>query len=396
MAKFSRRDALLGATAGITIVKPQTAFTYQANSAVAFGIIGTGGRGRYDGTHMVNDGRTRLVAICDAYPDRIDLAKTQVPTADKATAYKDLNQLLAHPGIDAVLIATPVFLHPAHFEAAVQAKKHIYCEKPAGADVAGVKRLVRASQKADKSKTIQFGFQQRFSPEYLKAYEYYTSGKLGDVKMVQSYWILGNTPPKGTFKSPYPVADQKVRHWGQWMETSGGAIVEQDCHGVDVLNWFAGAPHPDKAYGTGGLRYPITYGDWDSDHHTITYYYPKGVEGWLISVKHTAGYRDVREQIYGSNHMVEVARTYYKLHGMIPSAPLKNADNLADRSMMEKGESKREITIDALEAFLTSIINKKPYNMAQMAADATFTSILGRMAYQKKREVTWDEMMKSA
>jgi hypothetical protein len=64
--------------------------------------------------------------------------------------------------------------------------------------------------------------------------------------------------------------------------------------------------------------------------------------------------------------------------------------------MMEKGESRREITIDALEAFLTSIINKKPYNMAQMAADATFTSILGRMAYQKKREVTWDEMMKSA
>lgn len=394
MAQITRRDALMGAAAGITIVKPQTAFTYQANSAVAFGIIGTGGRGRYDGTHMVNDGRTRLVAICDAYPDRIDLAKTQIPTGDKAKAYKDLNELLAQRDIDAVLIATPVFLHPAHFEAAVQAKKHIYCEKPAGADVAGVKRLVRASQKADKSKTIQFGFQQRFSPEYLKAESFMKSGKLGEVKMLMSYWVLGNTPPKG-FKSPYPVEDQKIRHWGSWMETSGGAIVEQDCHGVDVLNWFAGA-NPVKAYGTGSLRYPLAYGDWDSDHHNITYYYPKGVEGWLTSIKHTAGYRDVREQIYGSLGMVEVARTYYKLHGMIPTAPLKNADNLADRSMIEKGESKREITIDAIEAFFTSIIEKKPYNMAQMAADATFTSILGRMAYQKKREVTWDEMMRSA
>jgi myo-inositol 2-dehydrogenase / D-chiro-inositol 1-dehydrogenase len=394
MAKLTRRDALMGATAGITIVKPQTAFTYQANSAVAFGIIGTGGRGRYDGTHMVNDGRTRLAAICDVYPDRIDLAKTQIPGADKATVYKDLHQLLAQPGIDAVLITTPVFLHPVHFEAAVQAKKHIYCEKPAGADVAGVKRLLRASQKADKSKTIQFGFQQRFSREYLKAYEYLTSGKLGDVKMLHSYWILGNTPPKA-FKSPYSPEDQKIRHWGMWMETSGGAIVEQDCHGVDILNWFARAL-PTSAYGTGGLRYPLAYGDWDSDHHTITYNYPNGAQGWLISVKHTAGYRDVREQIYGSNHMVEVARTYYKLHGMIPSAPLKNADNLADRSMMEKQESKREITIDAIEAFFTSIIDKKPYNMAQIAADSTCTSILGRMAYQKKREVTWDEMIKSA
>src|SRR5215472_3501170 len=56
---------------------------------------------------------------------------------------------------------TPVLLHPEHFVAAVQLSKHIYCEKPAGADVAGVTRLVRAAKNADASKVIQFGFQQR-------------------------------------------------------------------------------------------------------------------------------------------------------------------------------------------------------------------------------------------
>ena len=112
MAEFTRRHALTGAAANLMILKPQTAFGYTANSAVTFGIIGTGGRGRYVGTHMAKDSRTRLTAICDIFPDRIDLAKTQVPGADKAHSYKDLKELLAQPDLDAVLITTPVYLHP--------------------------------------------------------------------------------------------------------------------------------------------------------------------------------------------------------------------------------------------------------------------------------------------
>ncbi len=395
MAEFTRRHALTGAAANLMILKPQTAFGYAANSAVTFGIIGTGGRGRYVGSHMARDPRTRLTAICDIFPDRIDLAKTQVPGADKARSYKDLKELLAQSDIDAVLITTPVYLHPEHFEAAVAANKHVYCEKPAGADVAGVKRLLRAAAAgANKSKTYQFGFQQRFSPEYLTAMDIMKTGKIGKLSMMQSFWILGGTPPAG-FKSPYPAEEQKIRHWGNWMETSGGAIVEQDCHGVDVLNWFAGT-HPVKATGTGGLRFPISYGDWNSDHHNIVYQYPDKVEGWLLSVKHTANFRDVKEMMFGSKGVLDLARTYYKWHGPIPAGRLINADDLADRSLIEKRESKREITIDAVEAFFTSIIEKKPYSMAQIAAESTLTSLLGRMAYETKREVTWDELLKTA
>lgn len=391
MSKLTRRDALAAAAVNLLMVKSETAFGSPANSAVSFGIIGAGGRGRYVGSHMARDPRSRLAAVCDIFPDRIDLAKTQVPAASQARVYKDYHELLAQPDIDAVLIATPVFLHPEHFEAAVKARKHIYCEKPAGADVAGVKRLMRAAETADPSKTIQFGFQQRFSPEYLAAEKILRSGKIGQMTLMTSYWVLGGTPPRD-FKSPYPPEDQKIRHWGLWMEYSGGAIVEQDCHGVDVLNWFAQA-HPLKAAGTGGLRYKLAYGDWTSDHHNITYSYPGGIEGWLLSIKHTAGFRDVKEQFFGSQGMLETARTYYKWHGPTESAPLRNADDLADRSLIEKADSKREITIDAVESFFTSIVEGKPYSMAKDAAESTLTSLLGRMAYEQKREVTWDEMM---
>jgi len=390
----TRRNLLASAAPALMIVKPETAFSYQANSKVAFGVIGTGGRGTYVGTHMANDANARLAAICDIYPDRIDRGKTNIPGGDKVPAYRDLNELLANPAIDAVLIATPVFLHPVHFEAAVKAKKHIYCEKPAGASVAGVKRLLAAAKKADPSKTIQFGFQQRYSPEYLKAWDIFKAGKIGDVKMMMSYWILGGTPPTQGPTTQLPKEEEKIRRWGSFTETSGGPIVEQDCHGIDVLNWY-GQAHPTRAIGTGGLRYPLPYGDWKSDHHNVTYFYPQGVEGWLVSIKHTAGYRDVKEQMYGSKGMLELARTYYKWHGPIASSPLKNADDLRDRSLIERGDSAREITIDAVEFFYKSIVTGKPHNHAQDAADSTFTAILGRMAVDLKREVTWEEMLRS-
>jgi hypothetical protein len=100
--------------------------------------------------------------------------------------------------------------------------------------------------------------------------------------------------------------------------------------------------------------------------------------------------------MFGSQGMIELARTYMKWHGPIPSSPLKNADDLRDRSLIERKDSPREITIDAVAAFFQSIVDKKPYNLAGAAADSTLTSLLGRMAYETKREVSWDELMRSA
>jgi hypothetical protein len=104
----------------------------------------------------------------------------------------------------------------------------------------------------------------------------------------------------------------------------------------------------------------------------------------------------VKEQFFGPEGVLETARTYYRWHGPVVNSPLKNADDLRDRSLIEKAESKREITIDAVESFFTSIVERKPYSMATPAAEATFTSLLGRLAYETKHEVTWDDLLASA
>jgi len=377
MPKMTRRAALGGGA--LLLSKSRTAFGFQANSQVALGIIGTGGRGRYVGTLFANDPRVRVAALCDIYHDQIDRAKTEIPGVDRTPAFKNYQDLLARTDLDAVLIATPVFLHPEHFEAAIEARKHIYCEKPAGADVAGVKRLVRAAKRADASKVIQFGFQQRFSPEYLAARDILRSGQLGELLLMRSDWMLGGAALRA-FQSPYPAEEQRIRHWGAFRETSGDFIVEQDCHGLDILNWFAKS-HPLKATGAGG-RKKRAFGD-NLDHLNVTFEYPDGLRGFLaatqLAVKH---YWDVKEQFFGTEGILETERQYYKWH------------RAEDSDVVVK--SKREITIDAVETFVSDVLAGKPRNMAFDAADSTFTSLLGRMAIETGHEVTWDEMLRSA
>ena len=140
LSDHNRNKMLAGALNSYVLIRPTyhpqdrplhtTAFAYQANSAVRFGIIGTGGRGQYVGTLMAKDPNARITAICDIYPDRIDAAKTKIPGADKAKTYRDYHELLNDKDIDAVLIATPVFLHPEHFEAAVLAQSTSTARSP--------------------------------------------------------------------------------------------------------------------------------------------------------------------------------------------------------------------------------------------------------------------------
>jgi len=375
MHTISRRQALAGATASVWMAHPETAHPAQASSAVAVGIIGTGGRGRFDGGLFAQDPRARIVALCDLYSDQIDKAKTAIPGTDQARVYKDYRELLANQSIDAVLIATPVFLHPEHFEAAVKARKHIYIEKPAAADLAGVKRLLAAAKQADPSKHIVFGFQNRFSPEYGTAEEIVRTGKLGQLLMMECHFIKGGVTDR---KIQHPP-EERIRHWGGWRDMSGDIIVEQDCHGLDILNWFAKA-HPLKAIGSGG-RKRRAYGD-NLDHLAVTHEYPGGLRGMLVATQLAPPrYRDVREQFFGTQGVLETHRQYYKWDR--GDSPVIQVD------------SKREITIDAVESFLSKVLSGTPENAAFSACESTLTSILGRMAIDAKREVSWEEMMRS-
>src|SRR5438445_9479815 len=180
MRHISRRDLINAAS-----LLPAAVRGTAASSAVTVGLIGSGGRGTFDSSLLVKDPNARLVALCDIFDDRIERAKKSIPI-ENPKVYKDYHELLASD-VDAVIIATPVFLHPEHFEAAVKAKKHIYIEKPAGLDVEGCRRVIRSADSADRSINITFGFQQRYGQVYLKAKALADSGGMGNIRIAYSH-----------------------------------------------------------------------------------------------------------------------------------------------------------------------------------------------------------------
>jgi predicted dehydrogenase len=193
--------------------------------------------------------------------------------------------------------------------------------------------------------------------------------------MMECHFIKGGEATGPVQREP----QNRVRHWGAWRDLSGDFIVEQDCHGLDILNWFAKA-HPLKAIGSGG-RIKRSYGD-NLDNISVTYEYPGNLRGMLVAAQLRAPrYRDVREQFFGTRGVMETHREYYKWD--------------RGEGPIIKVDSKREITTDAVESFLNGVLSGKTGNDAFSACESTFTSLLGRLAIDFKREVTWEEMMRS-
>ena len=376
---MTRRDSFT--STGLLLADGAQRLAAQTEGTVRMGLIGTGNRGQYVGGIYGKDPRVRINAICDLYPDRIDEAKTKIPAARDAKVFKDYRDVLSAADIDAVYIATPVYLHPEHFEAAVKAGKHVYCEKPTGADVAGVKRFLAAARMADPSRVIFVGFQRRFSPDYAAAEAMLREGKVGELLLMMSYWFAGSSAFREAPPSPYPGEQQKIRHWLRDTATSGDFMVEQNCHGVDVLNWFASA-RPLTAIGDGGRRARKS-GD-NTDHINVSFHYPNGLKGWLLGTQLPASpFREVKEQFFGTLGTLETHQNY-------------SAFMAAGQREWKRADVKREMTNDAVQAFLDRIVNRSPLNMAASACDSTFTAILARMAGQRRREVTWEELLASA
>ena len=373
---ISRRNLVKAAT----IVPYAAVRGSAANSVVRVGLLGSGGRGSRLSSYLVQVPGARLVALCDLFDEQIEKAKQRIPI-ENPKIYKDYNEMLASDDIDAVIIATPVFLHAEHLEAAVKAGKHVYVEKPAGVDVAACKRVMKAADSARPGLNVTFGFQQRYGWTYKQARKVIDSGGLGKIRQAEAHFlkgpVTGNEPPR---KRPETFHD-KVREWKWWRDLYGDIVVETYCHSIDVLNWSLGDQHPIKAVAGGG-RTIRKAGDM-GDHISVVFEYPDNIRATFVG-SHIMPpfYREVHERVWGSESMVETARHYWKHY--------RGRDDVLHQ------DAPRSIDHDTIEAFIQRIAEGKTENVGIRGAESTLTAILGRMAMDTGRTITWDEMMRSA
>src|SRR6266851_4403257 len=283
----TRRDLVTAGASSLLLLKPQTVRGAQANSALSVGLIGCGRRGTYVSGLFTKNEFAKISALCDIYDDQLEAATKKF---SGAKTFKNYHDLLASD-VDAVYIATPPYLHPEHFEAAVKARKHIFMEKPAGVDPAGCRQLVAAAKQADKTKRISVDYQQRYGKDYRRAYQIVQSGELGGIKMVRASWLGGGLPVREG------VASNE----------------EQNCHNLDVVNWFMGT-HPVRAFGYGGRQVRNNIGN-ILDNLAATFHFENGVIfSYSANQFSTGGFSDVSETFICERGAVTTSRRGYKLY----------------------------------------------------------------------------------
>ncbi|MBK5295045.1 MAG: Gfo/Idh/MocA family oxidoreductase [Acidobacteriia bacterium] len=374
MSKQPNRRHFVTATAAAAssfmIVKPQSVRGSQANSALSLGLIGSGNRGMYVSGIFAKNEYLKVASFCDIYDDKIQAAQQKY---SGAKAFKNYKDLLA-TDVDAVYIATPAFLHPEHFEAAVNARKHIFMEKPAGVDAAGCHRVLNAARRADKTKRITVDFQQRYGKDYRKVHGVVTSGELGAIKMVRAAW-LGGGP---AIKTGHAASEEKIRNWFFYRELSGDILIEQDCHNIDVVHWFMGKnPVKVSGYGSRQLR---QYGD-VFDNLSCTFQYDDGrIFSYSANQFGAPGFSDVSETFMCEKGAATVSRKGYTIW--------------RGKSTPEVGETKYDITADAVNEFIEGARTGKLENAGIHAAESTLTGVMALEACVKGKEVTWDKVYK--
>jgi myo-inositol 2-dehydrogenase/D-chiro-inositol 1-dehydrogenase len=373
----SRRDFVktgsAAAGASFLVLKPETVRGSQANSALTVGLIGAGNRGTYVSGLFAKNEFARVAAICDIYDDMLQAASQKF---SGAKLFKNHKELLASD-VDAVYIATPPFLHPEHFEAAVAARKHIFCEKPAGVDAAGCRRVLEAARKADKTKRISFDYQQRYGVDYNTAYDKVKSGELGKIAMIRAAWIGGPLP----LRQGHPENQEKIRNWLYYRENSGDIIVEQNCHNLDVVNWFTGS-HPVRAsgYGTRALR--KSPGN-IMDSLGVTFDFADGtVFSYSACQFQSRIYQDISETFIGDKAAIRTHRRGYEYFTKPNAAP----------EVVQSASSKGDITQDAVNAFVDGARTGKLENAAFWAVESTLTAIMAREAIYAGKPMTWAEL----
>ena len=184
-------------------------------------------------------------------------------------------------GPDLVILATPPGFRPIHFEAAVEAGKHVFMEKPVATDAPGVRRVLAAAEEAKKKNlAVGVGLQRHHEAMYLETIKRLQDGAIGDIVAMRVYWN-GSTPwvKRAELTALRPQVSEmeyQMRNWYYFTWLCGDHIVEQHIHNLDVINWLKDG-YPVQANGMGGcqVRKGQDYGE-IFDHHAVEFEYADG------------------------------------------------------------------------------------------------------------------------
>jgi len=346
------------------------AHAFQSEKPVNTAMIGTGNRGSFLLQGVLRQPAAKVLALCDIKPDRLDKAASAAAKDNPAT-YSDCQKVIERKDVDAVFIATPPYLHSEMAIQAIKTGKHVYCEKPLGVTASQVRALLDADKGSNK--VFIAGQQLRSQKQLGETVRKISEGVIGDVIRVKAQrHAAADLAHDGTS--------------GDWyfdVTKSGGYLIEQSVHNLDLCNWVIGS-HPLRACGFGAI---VLYkndppGRTIFDCGSITYDYPNGVKmSFTQNVFHPASmpHGNQYAYVYGSKGAVDLMTGT-----MYPAGRSVQPVVLAPKQ--------REDEFAHIAAFYESIVNGAPPPVdIKGGATAALTAILGHEAMVQERVVKWSD-----
>lgn len=384
----NRREFIAGAGAALsfTMMKPDLVRGSSANSKIALGLVGCGGRGSWIADLFMKHGGYQVVAGADYFQDRVDAfgAKFNVPAEWRYTGLNCYQKLLAGK-VDAVAVESPPYFHPAQAAAAVDVGVHVYLAKPVAVDIPGCRSIEESGRKATEKKLCYLvDFQTRTDPFYQEAVKRVQGGQIGRIVCGEATYIAGDpfTQYASQLLADPENAERQLRGWGLSRALSGDIITEQNIHSLDVMSWVLDQT-PLRAYGTGGRKARQAGDCWD--HFSVIFTFPDDLIVTFCSKQYGAGWDDILCRMYGTEGTVD---THYSgdvsILGKNPYAGGK-AENMYANGAIRN-----------IATFYESV-TKGDYSNPTVAPSvrSNMTTILGRTAAYRHEEVTWEQVVKS-
>jgi myo-inositol 2-dehydrogenase / D-chiro-inositol 1-dehydrogenase len=367
----------------------------QGSDAVNVALIGCGGRGSQAAINaMRGDPNNRLTVMCDLFPDRVNQSKQglmrqlgqQFRVTDDTifTGFEGYKQVM-ESDVKVVLLCTTPHFRPLHLKAAIDAGKHVFCEKPVAVDAPGVRSVLKTTEEARaKNLAIVSGLCWRYDLGVRETIKRIQDGAIGDIVAIQENYLTGTLWHRGTREEhpEWSEMEYQIRNWLYFTWLSGDHNVEQHIHSLDKAMWLMGDKPPVAAYGMGGrqVRTEPQYGN-IYDHHAVVYEWANGVRVFAFT-RQMAGqkmFNQTEDIILGTKGQANVIKHEIMAGGDI---------------WKYRGDKPSMYDVEHAELF-KSIKDGKPINNGVYMSYSTMLAILGRMATYTGQRITWDEAMNS-
>jgi myo-inositol 2-dehydrogenase / D-chiro-inositol 1-dehydrogenase len=360
------------------------------------GLIGCGGRGTGAAFNFLNAGpNLQITALADVFQDRVDRTRellkerrgVEVPEQNCFVGF-DAYQRVIDSGVDIILEASASHFRPLHFAAAVQARKHVFIEKPAAVDPVGIRSVMATAKMAESAGlSVVAGTQRRHQDDYMETYAMIRNGAIGDLISANCFYNRGG-PPYIRRQPGWSDMEAMIRNRANWIWLTGDSVVNLLVHNIDTIIWFFGK-HPVRATGFGG-RHHRPSGDM-YDFFSVDFVFDDN-RSFITKSREIDGCTNYRDDlIYGTKGYTNCQNTIWDNNG--------NEIWKYEYPLDDEGRQLNRVAIPATDQEIINLVNAirtgNPINEAHTLAVSSLVGIMGRESAYTGKDVTYDEMMNS-